>query len=66
MEHLIQTLTLATILLIIGLTCVLMGMAGLARKAARDRPARPEQTPHRRGVNQTTATPTDTAQLIDT
>jgi len=33
----IQTLTLATILLIIGLVCMLIGVAGLIRKAGYDK-----------------------------
>jgi hypothetical protein len=37
MEAIIQTLTLATILLIIGLVCLLMGVAGLIWSTGRDR-----------------------------
>ena len=37
MGAIIQTLTLATILLIIGLACMLIGVAGLLWKAAYDR-----------------------------
>jgi len=36
MESIIQTLTLATILLIIGLTCTVVGIVGLAWKARRN------------------------------
>ncbi len=37
MGAIIQTLTLATILLIIGLVCLLMGVAGLMWSMGRDR-----------------------------
>lgn len=37
MGAIIQTLTLATILLIIGLVCLLMGVAGLIWSTGRDR-----------------------------
>jgi hypothetical protein len=37
MGAIIQTLTLATILLIIGLVCLLMGVAGLLWSIGRDR-----------------------------
>jgi steroid 5-alpha reductase family enzyme len=37
MEAIILTLTLAAILLIVGLVCTVMGIVGLIRKTERDR-----------------------------
>ncbi len=45
MESIIETLTLATILLIVGLICVVLGVVGLVWKSGHDR-RRMEKTRH--------------------